>query len=362
MRNRLQKKVINLETTSICNRKCIVCPQGDKSNKLIRKDMSLKDLDKLLERIKEAYNDGIFVREIINAGYGETFLHKNLKDVFEKYKNLKDYFKENYNKETIISIVTNGSEITKEKLDIVSHSLDILKFSFPTSDPEQYGLIMYRDKEYGNELIENTVKNLKLCMIAYRDKKIPELRIHISPPVQHSFEHFPRTLHFLTELANQVNLDNLKIVIFPSTSNRAGSIKKENFVNNLYRKYIRKYNKKKLNGVKINFLSEFNVFYKNYFSLAKILTQPFPCIWKGGSISIDSSGNYRFCINDVFSEAKIGNIYNMGLKKASINLKKASPSKNCYCCNQNPSYMGEDISERIYSTLSRFRMRFIREK
>jgi hypothetical protein len=186
---------------------------------------------------------------------------------------------------------------------------------------------------------------------------LKELRIHISPPVKKSFEDFPKTISFLTKLASSIDLNNIKIVTFPTTSNRAGSVKEKDFLNNFYGEHLKKYNGKKINGVKVKMLSEMNVFYLNYIDIIKVLSHKFPCLWKAGSLPIDSSGNYRFCINDASSKVKLGNIKKDGIEDIIKKLRKVKESVNCPNCNQNPVNMGYDPLQKTYGFLAKIRMK-----
>jgi MoaA/NifB/PqqE/SkfB family radical SAM enzyme len=168
----MKQVVINLELTSRCNYRCVVCPQGNRKNGIVKKDMSLQNFDIFLDRVKEAFKKEIIIREIINSGYGETFLHNNLEHILARYVSLKKELDKKYGEYPDISLVTNGSVITEKTLNLVTKAIDILKFSFPSSDPEHYGEIMYRDKRKGKKLFDKAKENLLKCMWAYRDKRL----------------------------------------------------------------------------------------------------------------------------------------------------------------------------------------------
>ena len=67
----MKQAVINLELTGRCNRRCIVCPHGSE-NEIVKKDISLEDFEIFLKRAEEAKKQNLFIREIINSGYGEN--------------------------------------------------------------------------------------------------------------------------------------------------------------------------------------------------------------------------------------------------------------------------------------------------
>lgn len=358
----MREFVINLETTSRCNRKCIVCPQAFEDSGLVRKDMSLDLLDVLLQRVLEAQEKGFVIREIINAGYGETFIHNQFTDVCERYARFKEALRSKGLSKPKISIVSNASQMDDARLALALKAADILKISFPTCDPEHYGEIMLGSREQGPRLLEVAKTGLANCMTLCRDGKIPELRIHISPPVRHTHEHFPETLEFLTRMAASLGLHDLNIVAFSSTSNRAGTITEaveedDAFLENFYRDHRRKYHRRKINGVRVNMLQEFRVFFPRWTDLLSVLTHRFPCIWKAGSIAIDSSGNYRLCINDAASEVRLGNLQTDTLASVIERIAQTSPGAICAGCNQHPGHMGDDILRKLYGLAASVRMR-----
>ena len=354
--------MINLETTSRCNRKCIVCPQAFEDSGLVTKDMSLDLLDLLLKRVLEALREGVAVREIINAGYGETFIHAKFQEVCERYAGFKAELRAMGRKTPLISIVSNASQMDDARLDLAVKAVDILKLSFPTCDPEHYGEIMIGNRDQGARLLEIAKTGLAKCMTLHRDGKIPELRIHISPPTRHTHENFPQTIDFLTRLAASVGLDHLRVVPFASTSNRAGSVKEasepdEAFLSDLYRDHWRLYHKRNLNGVHVTLLEEFRVFFPSLSNVLSVLTHRFPCVWKAGSMAIDSSGNFRLCINDVASQAALGNLHTDSIATIVQRVKTVGPAKICVSCNQHPKHISGNLVRWFYATAAKLRMR-----
>jgi len=99
----------------------------------------------------------------------------------------------------------------------------------------------------------------------------------------------------------------------------------------------------------INFLSELNVFYDNYFEVFKLLGNNFPCIWKNGSIAINVRGDYRFCINDWATKIKRDNIESLTLLDVYKKLKEEDAEEICNLCNQNPYSMSTGFAGKLYS-------------
>jgi len=354
--------MINLETTSRCNRKCIVCPQAFEDSGLVTKDMSLDIFDLLLQRVLEALREGVKVREIINAGYGETFIHAKFQDVCERYVGFKKEVQAMGLTMPLISIVSNVSQMDEARLELAAKFVDILKLSFPTCDPEHYGEIMVGSRDQGARLLEIAKTGLAQCLTLHREGKIPEVRIHISPPTWHTHENFPQTLDFLTRIAASVGLDQLCIVPFSSTSNRAGSVKEtsepdEAFLNNLYRDHWRTCHKRKFNGVRVTMLEEFRVFFPRLINSLSVLSHRFPCIWKAGSMAVDSSGNFRLCINDVASQSPLGNLRTDSISTIMKRVKTVAPANICLTCNQHPKHIGGSLVRNFYALAAALRMR-----
>jgi len=345
--------IINLELTSRCNRKCIVCPQGNPDTGIVRKDMSLDGFKRVLGRIEEAADQGLFVREIINSGYGESVLHREFSAIMDMYKEFGRTYRERYSRDIAVSVVTNGSMLTRNNLEKISGAADILKFSFPSPDPSHYGILMYRDASRGPELLDRAAAGLKRAMEFSRTGKLKELRVHISPPHALSFADFDSTVDYLTQTACTAGLKHIKIVTFPSTSNRGGSIHNRDFINSFYSSHKKKYKNRKKNGVLIEMISELSVFYPRYIDVLSVLKHRFPCLWKGGSISIDSSGRYRVCINDFETHTEMGTVEKHRISEVRIRLERIGETPNCRKCNENPKHMNANFIQKLYNVLSR---------
>jgi len=351
----MKKVILNIEITSNCNNRCVICPHGNLPCPISHKDMDFDTLDKLLNRIHEVAKNNIFIKEIIFSGYGEFFLYKNFEKLCKKISKFKYDFSVVNNYKPIISIVTNGSKITYHKLNSIQPFIDILKFSFPTCNQINYSKIMKQDISKYKNLARKIKHNLSICMDAQKNKIIPELRIHISPPVKEAFENFSITMDFLTKMAFSYGLKKIDVCVFTTSSNRIGLVK-NTFKNFNINDIKNKYNNIKKHNVRINIIDEFNVFYPSFIDVFKMFLNKFPCVWKWASLSIDKTGNYRFCINDATSKMEIGNIFDRSIKEIIDEQKKSGPCLICSRCNQHPLNIDGSIIYDIYKCLCRIRL------
>lgn len=358
----MRELVINLETTSRCNRKCTVCPQAVNESGLVKKDMSVELVDLLLKRVVEARRQGIVIREISNAGYGETYVHSQFAEVCERFARFKaDRDAEGQGK-PLISIVSNASLLDDANLALTAKAVDILKISFPTCDPAHYGDIMAGSAAQGPKLLEIAKSGLARSMALHRDGAIAEMRIHISPPTLHTHEHLPETLDYLTRMAAEAGLQRLNIVAFSTASNRAGTVNaaasnSETYIARLYRSHRRRFHRRELNGVVVDMLPQFRMFFPRWLDVISMLSHRFPCIWKAGSMAIDSSGNYRLCINDAASKVRMGNLQTDSIASVVEGIRTTGPGHICEDCNQHPKRMGGDLIRWIYRIVAAVRMR-----
>ena len=358
----MRELVINLETTSRCNRRCTVCPQSVDESGLVKKDMSVELVELLLQRVREAQAEGIIIREISSAGYGETFVHSQFADVCAKLAEFRAQRGTVPGLKPQISIVSNASLLDQENLLLVGKAVDVLKLSFPTCDPAHYGDIMAGSREQGARLLEIARDGLKRAMTFFRDGLLRDLRIHIAPPTLHTHEHLPQTLDYLTSLASDVNLDRLNIVAFSTASNRAGTVdgaasNSESYVARLYREHRRRFHRRRVNGVMVDMLPQVKMFFPRWLDIVSVLGHRFPCIWKAGSMAIDSSGNFRLCINDVASTAGLGNLRTDSIATMMRKLRGAGSSEICTECNQHPKRLGGDLLRWLYRIAAAVRMR-----
>lgn len=111
-----------VELTSLCNYRCIMCPNKD----LSKQDKGYMEMDLYKQIIDEAKN---FVFDINLAHRGESLLHPHIGEAI-RYAKSKGLF---------TRLHTNGSLLTEElSQEIIAAGLDRLSFSFDGYTPETY--------------------------------------------------------------------------------------------------------------------------------------------------------------------------------------------------------------------------------
>jgi radical SAM protein with 4Fe4S-binding SPASM domain len=118
---------VHIETTNICNFRCIYCPQSrpdDHFNILGRGKMSLSDYKHILHRVLSAWN----IREVVLTRDGEPLVHPQLHEfiTYAAQKNLN------------VTIGSNGSYFSKERVkQLIDSGLTKVKGDF-CADREEY--------------------------------------------------------------------------------------------------------------------------------------------------------------------------------------------------------------------------------
>jgi len=130
---------ISIETSSICNLRCVMCPQSSDQD-FVKRNMKLDLYKKIIDDVKG------FATDVDLFSRGEPLLNP---DIFEMIR----YTKESGLKARIHS---NGTLLTKEKgRKLVESGLDTISFSLDGYDKETYENIRV------NANFEKTIENIK---------------------------------------------------------------------------------------------------------------------------------------------------------------------------------------------------------
>jgi len=144
---------VHIETTNICNFRCIYCPQSnpdDHFSKLGRGKMSLDDFKIILDKITATWH----INEIILTRDGEPLVHPELEDFILYCRS----------KGVEVTIGSNGSYFTKERVArLIDNGLTKVKGDFCT-DKTQYEELRRNGKW---EEVRNGYQNLAEYAIAH---------------------------------------------------------------------------------------------------------------------------------------------------------------------------------------------------
>ncbi len=118
--NKTKYHVLNLHFIDICNYKCVYCfvPK-------CRRMLSLEEIKKIVDNAKD-YFDSVGIKGRINLVGGEVFLCKYLQDII-------DYI---YSKDIYVSMVTNGSLLTREFIQLNKDKIDNIGVSVDSLNHE----------------------------------------------------------------------------------------------------------------------------------------------------------------------------------------------------------------------------------
>lgn len=153
----LQNRELRIETTNLCNARCIMCPREKMTRPQGTLDMKLYKCV-----IDEAHELGVSIVSLGN--YGEGFMDPYL---FERASYAKD-------KDLQVYMLTNGSLVTKDIADKVIKYLDKIRFSAYGTTKEVF------EKIHVNSNYEKTISNIKYLIDERnrRGSKTPKIEVY----------------------------------------------------------------------------------------------------------------------------------------------------------------------------------------
>jgi len=153
-----------IEPTSVCNLRCIMCFQQDKSFRS-KEHMGEMSLDLFKKIIDETSDIGVYALTL--GTRGEPFLNKNLVKFLEYASNKNTFFD--------IKLVTNGTKMTSEDIHgVFNAGINIIQFSIDACDKDLYERIRVRGDF--DIVLSNIKKTVKIREKYYPDSKA-EIRV-----------------------------------------------------------------------------------------------------------------------------------------------------------------------------------------
>lgn len=293
---------INMEWTSKCNARCLMCPQ-----ELIQKPqlMTRDTFNKALQRISP---ERVF-RTVI-AGYGEPTTHPDFMHFVSQIKQHPGRF----------DLVTNGQQLNEARLQHLDGSIDLMVISFSSIQPEVYNQV---HAKLDHEKVKENI------ILAKKIFKKTQLGISLTPMVE-CLESLPDTIKWLK--AQGIEL----LTMSPTLYNR-GTETQYQLQSRKLRQIIKEYS---LHSQELDFIPSFSDISKQY------IKNKFKCIPRNSDLFISASGDYLYCYNNISHQHVIGHVDNLSLDEVLAIREKLSPLPElCNSCNMKNRYQfGEVVS------------------
>jgi len=357
MQTRRPISINNSLVHGICNYSCRLCGVN-KGNYRGPKEFQPYIVTKtLIKRILEAAGSGIYVRYVANSGDGEATLHPEFADRLRMFGDMLREWDSSVVPPPEISVVTNGSTLYKpETLIPFANNTVSLIVSFPTSDPQSYGLIMKGDSEQGEALLFRVLPGIEKAMALRADGLLSKLYFHISPPeIEIVRRDFAETINCLTEIAHRNELNEIELVLFPATSNRSGLLRNSVTSIEMYKDFFKHYNGRFVNEVKINMQLVVKRFFHSTGEIADLVRGfRFPCLWNA-NLFITAEGS-SICCNDQSVRNPQGSILYESIESLMQRKELFLPGKVCAGCNQSPQNMRGSFLAVLFSLIAGSRL------
>ena len=243
---------IIIETTNICNAKCIMCPHTKMKRKM--ETMDEKTFDLIIKKLKKEH---ILPLSFIVSGFGEPLVDNKISQRITKLKN-------NF-PNSQLKIYTNLSLATEPMTrKLISSGLDEINISFNGFNKENYENVM------GLSYLK-TKKNIDR-LILWRNRLNPNLKIRMSMVlVKDNQDDISQYINYWEKRVDSVSVNRI----------------------HTYGGAVKDYSGK---GFKIDFSKK-----------------TFPCKYLWNTIVIGTEGNIFLCCLDYEGQYNFGNIKNRGI-------------------------------------------------
>ena len=293
---------INMEWTSKCNARCLMCPQ-----ELIQKPqlMTREIFDKTLNRISP---ERIF-RTVI-AGYGEPTTHPDFMYFVSQIRQHPGRF----------DMVTNGQQLNEERLKHLDGSIDLLVISFSSIQTSVYNHV---HAKLDHEKVKENI------ILAKKIFKKTQLAISLTPMVE-CLDSLPETIAWLK--AQGIEL----LTMSPTLYNRASDTDYKLETQKL-RQIIKDYS---LHSQELDFVPSIKDITKQY------INNKFKCVPRNTDLFISASGDYLYCYNNISHQHTIGHVNELTVDEVlSLREKLTLLPDLCNGCNMKNRYqLGEMMS------------------
>ena len=296
------KVTVNLEWTSKCNARCIMCPQEMIEHPQL---MTANAFCKALERIN---TDDVF-RTVI-AGYGEPTTHPGFMEFVAAIGEHPGRF----------DMVSNGQLLDEKKLRYLDGKINLLVISFSSINADVYRSVHVK---LDHEKVKANI------ILARRVLKKTALAISLTPLVE-CIKTLPETIRWFHKQGIE------QLTMSPTLYNRAGTMEQHKHATERLREIIRTY---RLHSQELDFIPSVKDFILQYWH------NRFRCIPRNSDLFITASGDYLYCYNDISHKQTFGHIDQLSIRNA-LNMRenmKAIP-EICGNCNMRNRYKTGEVT------------------
>lgn len=300
---------VNLELTSKCNAKCVMCPREAVTNRQI---MSLETLSQCLSRFN--VND---LYRVVVAGYGEPTTHPNFAACLRLLAQTP----------VRVDMVSNGQLLDRERLLLMDRVLSNLIISFSSVEPAIYSQVHVNLDQ--QRVMANIIE-------AQRTLHSTQLAISLTP-LRCCLDTLPQTIEWLR--ANGVE----NLTMSPTLYDRAGSMQESSREEANLRDIIQHYG---LHSQELDFVPSLREVY------AQWRRNRFKCIPRNAGLVIAADGSYQYCFNDMSHSYPLGHVAEMSIREA-LEVREASDECSALCsgCGLRDRYRPLELARALYGYL-----------
>jgi len=294
---------VNLEWTSKCNAKCVMCPREAIQNPQLMQPPVFKEV---LRRItpKDVFR-------VVIAGYGEPTTHPRFKDYLEMLKGHPVNF----------DMVTNGQQLDEARLKALDGVFGMIVISFSSIAPE-----VYRRVHVGLDH-ERVKKNILLAQKTLRKTR---LAISLTPMVE-CLKTLPETIDWMH------NHGVTGLTMSPTFYDRAGSLEDTGPEYRELRRIIAEY---KLLSQELDFIPGVRDLAGQWFA------NDFKCLPRNVDLPIAADGSYQYCFNDPSHIHPVGHVGNMSIREAlEAREKMPMDAEVCGSCSMLGRYKAKEVTQ-----------------
>ncbi|MBT3781259.1 MAG: radical SAM protein [Rhodospirillaceae bacterium] len=292
---------VNLELTSKCNARCVMCPREAIPE---QRQMTPAILDAVLARLKP---EDVF--RVVLAGYGEPTTHPRFDEFVPRLTDHPVQF----------DMVSNGQLLDERRLRLLDGAIGTLIISFSSIVPAVYDAV---------HVNLDQVRVMENIALAQRTLRQTTLAISLTP-LSECLDTLPETIAWLR--GNGVG----NLTMSPTLYDRAGTLNGDRAdgqgsSHRDLRAVIRQYG---LHSQEMDFVPSLRDV------LAQHLANRFKCTPRNIDVLISAQGQYMYCFNDIGHRRPLASVHDLSLRQAiALREETGADPEICGDCNIQSRY------------------------